>query len=242
MRTTPLALLLVAACVVRDAGLDDYSTGSADSAPTTGELDNPAGFCAPINVPEDCLAGYLCCSDDPATTQGRLPNYFTGKIDDRYGQPIFSGANNSLSYSGQCVDVGDFASPFDNGCPVPCNPTWNVMQRDSICGPGTQCCPFQQLDPIKDCVIDENTKLWRAVRGADIPALSKWGPQHTTNQDPVGSSCMQFASSGGAVDKDVLSDCFYQLNVADQRGFCYQTCPCYEDLCAMKNPGWTPRC
>mgnify|MGYP000320098120 CR=1 FL=1 len=69
---------------------------------------------------------------------------------------------------------------------MPCNPTWTEAQRQLICGAGSVCCPFQALDPARDCVIDPDTNRWRAVRGTDIPALSTWGNQHTTNQDPQG--------------------------------------------------------
>jgi hypothetical protein len=152
--------------------------------PTTDGLDTVAGVCKPVAA--SCPADYVCCSDDPATTLGRLPNYFNGQIDGTYGVPIFSGANNALSYSGQCVDVGGFPSPFATGCPVPCNPTWAPAQVAEFCGPEATCCPFRALDPIKDCVLDSNTNLWRAVRGSDIPMLTTWGDKHTTNQDPQG--------------------------------------------------------
>lgn len=250
-----LALLSVGACADRKVGEGDESTGGTggaedptspmtDTTPTTGALDNPSGFCNPAaRAPGACPADYVCCSDDPATTKGRLPNYFNGKNDDQYGVPIFSGNNNVLSYSGQCVGTGGFASPFTTGCAVPCNPTWTEAQRQLICGAGSVCCPFQALDPARDCVIDPDTNRWRAVRGTDIPALSTWGKQHTTNQDPQGQSCALFASGGGgAPDMMALADCYAQLSVADQRGFCYAECPCFEDLCDQKNPGWVPRC
>ena len=90
-------------------------------------------------------------------------------------------------------------------------------------------------------MIDPINNKWRSVRGTDIPTLSIWGDLHTTNQDPYGTSCQTFA--GGLMpDQDILADCYAQLTVADRRGFCYQSCPCYEDLCDQKNPGWTPRC
>lgn len=65
---------------------------------------------------------------------------------------------------------------------------------------------------------------------------------HTTNQDPAGESCNTFATVDGILDEDVLADCDAQLSVADQRGFCYRSCPCEEDLCAAKNPGYVSRC
>jgi hypothetical protein len=252
MRIVGVALLLVMACTDRkgaDTEAEGTETGDTSdtggpTTPTTGELENPSGFCSPAaEAPGACPADYQCCSDDPATTQGRLPNYFSGKVDDKYGVPIFSGANNVLSYSGQCVDNGGNPSPLTNGCPVPCNPTWSEAQKAEICGVGSACCSFQTVDPVKDCELDPNTGRWRSARGSDIPNLSTWGDQHTTNQDPQGASCLIFATGGGGIlDMEALKDCYMQLTVADQRGFCYVGCDCTEDLCDMKNPDWKPRC
>ncbi len=210
------------------------------------EFDNPSFRCSPALSP-DCPDGEVCCSDDPATTKGRLPNYFSGTNDDKYGIPIFSGANNPLSSSGMCVATDGIVSPFTTGCPVPCNPTWDTGRRDAICA-GALCCQMQELDPVKDCVLDPMTKRWRAVTGNDIGAvgvgLTQWGPLHTTNQDPDGAQCTVFASSGGTmpVDKAAQNDCFDQLTVANQRGFCYKSCPCIEDVCDQKNPDFAPKC
>ncbi|MBA3549855.1 MAG: hypothetical protein H0T76_25530 [Nannocystis sp.] len=250
MRAAAISLVLMMACTDRATIDSDASTGTTapgttgePTGPTTGELDNPAGFCQPqAQDPAACPADYICCSDDPATVQGRLPNYYNQQVNEQYGVPIFSAMNNVLSYSGQCVDVGEFPSPLASGCPVPCNPTWSASQQDIICGAGTACCSFQLVDPNKDCVLDPDTSRWRSVRGTDIPALTKWGATHTTNQDPEGKSCTLFATGGVDPDPMVLADCFKQLTVADQRGFCYASCPCQEDLCDMKNVGWVPRC
>ncbi len=211
------------------------------------EFDNPSFRCNPSKATADsCPEAEVCCSDDPATTQGRLPNYFNGKNDAKYGVPIFSGANNPLSSSGMCVEVGGFTSPFADttGCPVPCNPKWSQGDREAICGVGSLCCQMQELDPVKDCVLDPKDNKWRAVTGADIPALSTWGDKHTSNQDPQGTGCDLFASGGGvmAIDPATQKDCYLQLSVADRRGFCYKSCPCIEDVCAMKNPGYLPKC
>lgn len=260
MRASLFVIVLVAAaCSVRSLG-DDESTGvstgmqsdadpsspgdATNTDPTTGGSENPAGPCSPAEPSAGaCPGGYICCSDDPATTQGKVPNYFKpDQVDATFGVPIFSGDNNALSYSGQCVDVGDFPSPFSNGCPVPCDPTWKPDRLQQICGVATTCCPFQQVDPERDCVLDPTTSRWRAVHGTDIPKLTVWGGAHTTNQDPNGTSCDLFAEQSGGPLKDVRDDCYDQLTVADRRGFCYQDCPCYEDLCDMKNPDWTPRC
>lgn len=253
MNRLPVALLLVLACgpdkdPTQDgdtsATLSDTDPNTDPTSPTTGfdTSKNPAGFCSPAEDPQ-CPEGFVCCSDDPATVGGKIPNYFA-PLDDVHGVPIFSGNNNPLSYSGQCVLTGGFTSPFANGCPVPCNPTWEPDRLLEICGATTTCCAFTELDPTTDCVLDPDTQKWRAVTGADIPDLTSWGGQHTTNQDPVGTSCMIFASGGGSLDQDVYADCVRQLTVADQRGFCYDPagCPCREDLCDMKNPSWVPRC
>ena len=216
------------------------------------EFGNPSFRCSPLALTKPgadpvCPEEETCCSDDPATTDGLLPNYFqNGQVNTKYGVPIFSGANNSLSSSGMCVTTGGFQSPFANGCPVPCNPTWDAGKRDAICGVGSLCCQMQELDPIKDCVLDPMTMKWRAVKGTDIGAkkLTTWGTAHTTNQDPAGKSCELFASggTGGTPDSAALTDCFNQLTVANQRGFCYKTCPCIEDVCDMKNDTFTPKC
>ena len=262
MRAPLLVLILATACAGRDVPEDGSTGQTADTTsavdpatstdpttptptdptspdPTTGAPDNPPGFCSPVAQDDQtCPAESICCSDDPATTNGRLPNYFNGKLDEVYGIPIFSGTNNELSFSGQCMEVGVFPSPFASGCPVPCDPTWSVADRDQICGPGSVCCPLRQVDPQKDCVLDPMTDRWRAVHGTDIGTLTTWGNAHTTNQDPLGASCALFSAG----DTAALADCYTQLTVADRRGFCVADCPCYEDLCDMKNPGWVPRC
>jgi hypothetical protein len=263
MRLFLLAPLLVLCGCTDRAGVDAETTGTgtgtagtteADADPTspnpapttTGDTttgENPAGACKPVDGNVGCPADYQCCSDDPAATEGRLPNYFTQKIDDKYGLPIFSANNNPLSYSGQCVLTEGFPSPFPNECPVPCNPRWTADQVGEICGTSALCCALTEVDPDKDCVIDPETSRWRAVRGTDIPALTNWGMQHTTNQDPFGESCALFAGGGGGTpDSAALADCYAQLTVADQRGFCFKTCPCQEDLCDQKNPDYVARC
>lgn len=212
------------------------------------ELENPSFRCNPsaaaVNPDDSCPDDEVCCSDDPATTGGRLPNYnVPGTVNDKYGVPIFSGDNNSLSGSGMCVKTG-FATPLvATGCPVPCNPTWETAKVGDVCGAGIACCQVQELDPAKDCVMDPVTMKWRAVTGADIGTLTTWGGSHSTNQDPQGTQCAVFAAGGtGTPNKEVLADCYDQLSVANQRGFCYQACPCIEDVCDQKNPGYVPRC
>jgi hypothetical protein len=197
-----------------------------------------AGPCKPIDGDAGCPVEHVCCSDDPATSQGRLPNYFQdGKVDDVFGSPLFSSINNELSHWGFCIDVGEFPSPFANGCPVPCNPTWAPDQVEQICL-GSQCCPFTAVDPDKDCILVDGR--WRTARGQDIiDKLTAWGDVHATNQDPFAESCDLLANG----DQDALIDCIRQLTVADQRGYCFGfACPCVEDVCDQKNPDWVPRC
>lgn len=210
------------------------------------DFGNPSFRCSPATDAE-CPDGETCCSDDPATAGGKKPNYFqAGALNGTYGQPIFSGNNNPLSTSGMCVEVGGFTSPFTNGCPVPCNPTWDEATKTEICGnPAmSKCCQMEELDPMRDCVVDSGTGLWRAVTGKDIPTLTTWGGSHATNQDPDGANCTVFASGTGTYDMAAYNDCVAQLTVANQRGFCYNPvdCPCIEDVCAMKNPTWVPTC
>ena len=255
-----LALALLAACGPGKSDTDEDVTGdtpaltTSGSEPTTGDPTeedpgNPAGVCDP-SADSVCPTDYKCCSDDPATIGGKTPNFFNqGVVDDEYGVPIFSGNNNPLSTWGRCVETGGFASPFANGCPVPCNPTWEPARLTEICGTSSTCCSFTQLDPAKDCVIDPDTQRWRAVTGKDIGKNfngipESWGDLHTTNQDPYGSNCMLFSSPGGVLSQAAFDDCIDQLSVADQRGFCYapDQCPCTEDLCAQKNPDYVAKC
>ncbi|WAS93218.1 hypothetical protein [Nannocystis punicea] len=258
-----VACLALTACVDRTSPEDDSDSGGSAAPPasTTAMPDDSAtggptedstagstgddvpgahdGACKPVEG-NTCPTGHTCCSDDPATIQGLLPNYFKdGVIDDEVGTPLFSDDNNDLSYWGYCIETGGFPSPLSNGCPVPCNPTWTVERRLQICG-GSQCCPFTAVDPAKDCIQDPQSGRWRTVRGADISAkLTGWGTAHATNQDPFADSCKLFAGA----DQNALLDCISQLGVADQRGYCFTgECPCVEDVCDQKNPDYVPRC
>ncbi len=208
------------------------------------DFENPSFRCNPSANGGLCPESEVCCSDDPATIGGRVPNYYEPtRLDDIYDVPIFSGANNTLSSSGMCIDVAGLpAMPFVNRCPVPCNPTWSAAEHNRVCGEMSFCCQTQELDPVLDCVNVEGK--WRAVTGADIgvqsdgKVITNWGDLHTTNQDPFGENCTLFSSG----NNDVKEDCFDQLSVANQRGFCKESCPCVEDVCDMKNPGYIPKC
>jgi hypothetical protein len=266
-----LAFVLIVGCdgkdglltaAVQESGSTGDATTTASTAstagdpPTTGDMPNTgngspqaAEPCAPHDP--KCPADSVCCSDDPATVAGKLPYYFTGIVDASRDVPIFSGDNNALGTSGRCIEVGGFTTPMNNGCPVPCNPTWDPARIAEICGIGESvtCCQTTAVDPDRDCIIDPQTQLWRTVNGDDILAeRTTWGDVHATNQDPYGQGCNIFAAGGDGMvepaEQAAREDCYAQLSVADQRGFCYagSGCPCQEDPCAMKNPGWVPTC
>lgn len=204
------------------------------------DLQIPSFRCNPARAfaqgDNGCPGDELCCSDDPATAGGKVPAYHPGQTGDRYGVPLFSANNNPLSTEGMCVTpIGD--SPLGNGCPVPCNPTWDQATINEVCQ-GAQCCQTQELDPVKDCIMVDGR--WRAVTGADaLAGLTPWGDAHSTNQDPVAAGCTVYANG----DQKAQRDCIGQLSVANQRGFCYWLgCPCIEDVCEQKNSDYVPRC
>lgn len=256
-RNAGLALALaLAACTVRPTPADTDGTGTgtgtdSDSASASATADTLTGAattggglhsgpCKPKNGDDDCFEGLVCCSDDPATVGGKIPNYYMDGVNNAdYGSPIFSDNNNALSSWGYCIETGGFTSPLINGCPVPCNPTWAPVRIAEICGSAV-CCPFTAVDPDKDCIIDPDSGRWRSVNGLDVIAeRTPWGATHATNQDPFAEGCQLFSAGNQAV----LLDCIEQLTVADQRGFCVSVaCPCTEDLCDMKNPDYVPRC
>ncbi|MFZ6184585.1 hypothetical protein [Nannocystis pusilla] len=220
-----------------------FSVGAVTSvACFEPELDIPSFRCNPAQATAQgdngCPGEETCCSDDPATVGGKIPNYYMdGVSNERYGAPLFSDNNNALSTQGMCVKTGDFDSPLINGCPVPCNPKWDTATINEICM-GSQCCQTQELDPARDCIMVDGK--WRGANGSDILAMrSGWGGQHATNQDPIAAGCTVFAQG----DQKSLRDCIEQLGVASSRGFCYLLgCPCVEDVCEMKNPDYVPRC
>jgi len=222
------------ACGVGDRGL--FGGGAV----------GPTGFpppCAPRSDPG--VNGYRCCSDDPAAVGGGLPAYEGMGIEG--GAPYFSEANNEVSLFGQCVRVGDLVgqgliAAGVEGCPIPCNPTWDAGSIQTICGPARVCCQTVQLRD-QDCVIDETTGLSRPTSGDDIGILTAWRPgDHATHQDPNGDGCSGIA--GGDTNGPIFLDCVRALSVADQRGFCMalgagQSCPTeepgYVDACEARN-------
>ncbi|WAS93404.1 hypothetical protein [Nannocystis punicea] len=220
-----------------------FSVGAVTSvACFEPELDIPSFRCNPALATAQgdngCPGEETCCSDDPAAVGGKLPNYYMdGVVNEKYGAPLFSDNNNALSSQGMCVKTGDFDSPLVNGCPTPCNPTWDSATINDICK-GAQCCQTQELDPARDCIMVEGK--WRAANGSDVIAgRSGWGGEHATNQDPIAAGCKTFSQG----DDKSLRDCIGQLGVASSRGFCYVLgCPCIEDVCEMKNPDYVARC
>ena len=204
------------------------------------DFGNPAFRCAPSDGADACPDSYTCCSDDPAAQGGKLPAYRGVATSATFGTPIFSENNNPISSQGMCVQASAIANPLTNGCPVACNPTWSAADIDTVCG-GVSCCQTEEVDPEKDC-FQGGDGVWRAFTGADIlTGATGWGNKLATNQDPSAMGCATFAGNAD-VNDPTFADCLNQLSVANQRGFCNDTCPCVEDLCALKNPGAVPKC
>jgi len=232
-----------------ESGVPASGCGIGDDALFGGGPPGPLGFPPGCNPSVDPgVNGYRCCSDDPAAVGSALPDY-QGRNIPSADQPYFSGANNDLSDSGQCIRVGDIAGQglqeaAAMDCPIPCNPTWPSASINSVCGQARVCCQTTPLGP-GDCVQDASTGLWRPVNGDDIGELTQWRPSdHETHQDPNGTSCLSLA--GGDASSSNFQDCVRQLSVADQRGFCMalgagQLCPAedpaYVDACEMLNGG-----
>jgi hypothetical protein len=204
--------------------------------------------CAPNGGLPNCPDGYQCCSDDPAATTGGVPGY-TGRAPGDV--PLFSGFNNALSSTGMCVEQGilppgaGLVDAGAEGCPVPCNPSWGSNDVASVCGVGTICCQTVELND-RDCVLQDD--CWRPAKGDDIFSVDvegSWGmgpdpwtpSSHATHQDPGGLSCAAFAQG----DPDAEADCFRQLNVADQRGFCLAVSPTVQ-FCPLAQPGYMDAC
>lgn len=186
---------------------------------------------------KDCSrkGGFLCCSDDPAALDldnldaPSLPAYhLRGETIDG-GTPLFSDVRNDNSESGWCIEDGSVPPMFvlPNGCPIPCNPTWDDDEIAAVCGPDVFCCQTVELDAA-DCVLDPtlgDDGCWRPARGDDIVglgglALTDWSAgAHATQQDPGGSMCESFVA-GILADDAVLQACLRRLGVANQRGFC----------------------
>ncbi|MEM6994462.1 MAG: hypothetical protein AAF721_28360 [Myxococcota bacterium] len=198
--------------------------------------------------PKSCPETHFCCSDDPASEGGALPNYANKEIPGAR-TPYFSGVNNALGTQGMCVDRESVprgaglleVSALD--CPIPCNPTWSDEDIDIVCGEARHCCQTAPLEP-EDCVLVDGQ--WRAVSGLDIAVQNEDGTvvtdwkfgSHRTHQDPGGEACLQLA--GSDTTSDIYLDCVRQLTVADQRGFCIGLDP--GQTCATQQPGFADAC
>lgn len=231
----------------------------------------PTFRCWPSSPHPDkrCPAGedeYQCCSDDPAALDllhldgPELPAY-EGR-GDGHGIPLFSADRNDDSSYGVCVKSGSIAPAFalPNGCPVPCNPSWDSDSVDAVCGTGTFCCQTVEVDA-SDCVFDPamgDDGCWRPARGDDIMGLggldaTSWSAgELATPQDPGGHECEAFATGVsdeqldglGITANEVRLACLRRLGVANQRGFCIggpgvAGCPLaqpsYRDACEQQN-------
>ncbi len=200
---------------------------------------------------DNCPDSHFCCSDDPSTADGELPNYL-GKNIPGSSTPLYADTANRQGTSGMCVRTDDI--PMGTGlldiaalnCPIPCNPKWVAGDVSAVCGMGRVCCQTVELAD-KDCV--QEGGVWRAVSGADIgqtdvvPTTNWNNVAHATHQDPNGTVCLALA--GGDPKSPVFTSCIQHLTVADQRGFCMalqagQACPTdpavgYRNICEAKN-------
>ncbi|KIG15716.1 hypothetical protein DB30_05286 [Enhygromyxa salina] len=207
---------------------------------------------------------YVCCSDDPAAIDlsdvdaVALPSYGGGP-----GIPLYASANNNNGTSGFCIDTSSVPPAAGimevgpgQGCPLPCNPTWEKADITAVCGTATSCCATVELQE-SDCGLDMSlgaNGCWRPVTGGDIQGLkgidvSDWSASdHATHQDPGGGGCEAFvAAQAGAISaaglstNDALFACFRKLSVANQRGFCQGAMDCplanpaHRDACEQKN-------
>jgi hypothetical protein len=209
---------------------------------------------------DNCPDTHFCCSDDPSTADGKLPN-FVGKGIAGSSTPLYADTANRAGTSGLCVNTDDIplnqglVDPAALNCPIPCNPKWSAGDITTVCGPARVCCQTVEVAD-KDCVQETDSGTWRPVTGADIctptpsnpcsivPATNWNNVAHETHQDPNGTVCA--AVSGGA-GTAAFNECITHLTVADQRGFCMglgpgQACPTdpnppisYRNACVAKN-------
>jgi len=197
--------------------------------------------CNPREGKDACPEMFDCCSDDPAAPGGALPDYEGKEIDG--AEPLFSGINNARSRTGMCVKTMDIPpgagllEPGAEDCPIPCNPTWTRGQVDEVCGETWKCCQTVELDEA-DCVLDEETGCHRPARGDDIVDRGDpWDEKaHETHQDPGLHGCTELAADGSVE----LEDCYRQLSVADQRGYCMSLWG--EELCPAEYESYVSAC
>lgn len=204
------------------------------------DLPTVAYQCNPRQA-DNCPESHYCCSDDPATVGGALPNYL-GKDIGGSDTPIFSGINNGLGTSGMCIRREEIPAgyglldPNAENCPVPCNPLWDSDTVTEVCGEGASCCQTAEMEP-KDCVYVGSS--WRPARGTDFGSVTNWTPgEHATHQDPGLQGCTQFALG----NQSTYTDCINQLTVADQRGFCMFLDPYTGETCGTDRPDYINPC
>jgi hypothetical protein len=177
--------------------------------------------------------------------------------------PIFSGENNEQSRYGRCVDLGRVDGPAleiegpANGCPVPCNPTWDPTRIGEVCGDDAFCCQTDEVGEL-DCVFDPALGAggcWRPVAGYDIETLggleaTNWGnSSHATHQDPRALHCQDFINalepgSSPFSTSELLRACYRRLTVANQRGLCTaaQGETDVAAVCGLANPDHRDAC
>lgn len=181
--------------------------------------------CAP-NGNDSCPESHQCCSDDPTTLDGRLPDYGRGLPD--VSDPIFAAGGNFRGSSGVCVNTDEVPSGLSLDaplrCPLPCNPTWPDTDIEAVCGEGAACCQTVSISA-EDCVLDPTSGRWRPAAGQDaLASLSGgdlWKPTtNSSHQDPDFDACAELADADRT--SAIFSDCVGQLSVANQRGFCMQ--------------------
>jgi hypothetical protein len=203
-----------------------------------------AGYaCDPSRGKDACHEAHFCCSDDPAARGGALPDYANREIDG--AEPLFSGLNNAVGRTGMCVRVEDIPAgaglvdPGAESCPIPCNPTWTDEEVWEVCGEGASCCQTVELAE-SDCVLDEQTGCYRPARGDDIVERGDpWDKSaHDTHQDPGLNGCADLAADGSVEPED----CYRQLTVADQRGYCMFLNTSMGETCQFDAEGYLSAC
>lgn len=208
----------------------ELNSGLEDNAQPEGLYGTVAFQCIPRREAVAngvCPSSYSCCSSDPSTHGGQRPDFDARDV--AIGMPYFAGPNNNLGTRGMCVHLESVREELSltvneaQGCPIPCNPTWDADDIEATCGEGLECCQTAAIEP-NDCIQDdpEDPQSWRPVRSSDIlEGRTDWAPaRHQTHQDPSGSACQSFATDAGGLDDPGFAACTEALTVADQQGYC----------------------
>jgi|GEM_PF-1854665 len=254
-----LAAAMIAGCGAGSSfgseGDTDTGLGLEDGSKPGGLYGTVAFACNPAHTSMEegvCPSSYFCCSSDPSTQAGQLPDFDGDDV--ATGLPYFAGNNNNLGSRGNCVhresvrEELSLTAGLAAGCPIPCNPTWSTDDVEATCGVGTSCCQAADLEPT-DCIQDDpdDPQSWRPVRGSDIlEGRTNWASiRHATHQDPGGVACEQFATETIDLDDPGFSACVQALTVADQQGYCVDSdagCPRNEalDACEQISMGLIP--